>query len=804
MRLGSSSSAGTYVLSLRWKVLIALSLLLLLINASLAAFAYQRSVRQFELHQSQLRDHQATELSTLLDDGFQGLSKLASFVPLLGVGEQPKDLVSHLQAALDRHGAMLGVEWDVRSVHLISPKGDSVLDWPAGSSLPQAALNDPSSESLSQSFEDDARLLHCGEVCRQYLATPLLWNKEFAGTLVLSRSLADALLTFNTLTGADVAVVVDPAQRGEAARVAMITRSDKTQPLLTAARSKGLLDIMSRPPVNVQFETDWFEIFQVDTNAPNIRMLVFNKVSEQHRAIQEVTRVSILMGILGLFLSELLLLMVMTAPLNRLHRLAGLLPMLAESRFTDLIARLPERRSGILPTDEIDVMVSTVADLTGRMVRLQEVQEASEARLAWLADHDPLTRLLNRRRFNEDFGQIVQRAVRYGHSGALLFLDLDQFKEVNDLRGHRVGDTLLQRVAEELRHCSRETDLLGRLGGDEFALVIPEADSSQAMDATRRMQDRLRSIALPMGGRRFPVSASIGIVLFPEHGTDPMSLMANGDLAMYEAKAKGHGRFHTFSLGDQARERMDARVLWRERIAQALADDRFVLYFQPIVEISTGIVHRGEALVRLRDRNGELVAPDRFIPIAEKTGQIMDIDHWVMARVIEILATQPALQVSVNLSANAMEDASLLPSLERLLARFRIPAERLTFEITETVAIDSLAHATRLMERIRQLGCRFALDDFGSGFASYAYLQHLPVDDIKIDGAFIRNLARSREDRIFVQAITDVAHGLGKRVIAEFVESEDTLAVLGDLSVDFAQGYHLGRPVPFEELDLGR
>ncbi|HQC72771.1 MAG TPA: EAL domain-containing protein, partial [Candidatus Competibacteraceae bacterium] len=386
--------------------------------------------------------------------------------------------------------------------------------------------------------------------------------------------------------------------------------------------------------------------------------------------------------------------------------------------------------------------------------------------------------------------------LRYNHSGALLFFDLDQFKDVNDLSGHSIGDQLLIQIASQLQQIVRKSDLLARFGGDEFALAIPESSVEQAIVTAERVQEAVRAIVLHSHGRRHQVSASIGIALFPLHGEQPQQVLANADLAMYQAKAKGRGVWHLFSDDEQAREQAASRVLWKQKIADALAENRFELHGQPILHIPTQRVTRMEVLLRMRETDGTLVYPDRFIPIAEHTGQIRAIDHWVLARAIALMHEQPELCLSVNLSAGALEDPSLLPDIEAQLRDQNIVAARVTFEITETVAINNLQDAIRLMHSIRQLGCRFALDDFGSGFASYAYLRQLPIDDVKIDGTFIRELAANREDQIFVKSITDIAHGMGKRVVAEFVENEEILRILGEIGVDYAQGYHIGRPAP--------
>ena len=497
---------------------------------------------------------------------------------------------------------------------------------------------------------------------------------------------------------------------------------------------------------------------------------------------------SIVLGLAGLVLSGALLFSVAQASVGRLRRIAGALPLLADNRYADLRARLAPLSRRPMPRDELDTLIETAQGLTNRMELLQRDREEAEARLMWLADHDPLTRLFNRRRFNDDFTRMLDQAMRYGHSGALLFLDLDQFKDVNDLSGHQVGDVLLQRVADQLVRMVRPSDLLD--WRRRIRAGAPRVYADGALTCAERIQAAVRSILLhehgaPTGSP--PVSAS---PCSRTRDRRPGNCLANADLAMFQAKDKGRGRWHLFSPGDQAREQADARVLWRDKIAEGLRDDRFELYFQPIVSIAIGQVQHLEALLRLRDGHGELVHPDRFIPVAEKTGQIRAIDHWVLAHAVAILGAEPRSRLAVNLSASAMDDHSLLPDIERLLAKHRVEPTRLAFEVTETAAVESLARATLLMRGIQELGCRFALDDFGSGYASYAYLRKLPVDDVKIDGAFIRDLATNREDRIFVKAITDMAHGMGKRVIAEYVENAEIYAVLRELGVDCAQGYY--------------
>lgn len=810
MGAGSPVNRRPRFLSLRWKALTALSLVLALVNASLAYLAYRQSARQFELQQKEVRERQGRQLRDMVEEQAVEMSRLASLVPLMGPTPPLDDLAMQLRRALGSNGAMLDLEWDIRSAHWVAPGGEASITWPEqAGALPPELMS-----RIADTPEQHTLLLSCRSECRQYLANPLLWHGAFGGNLVLERSLADSLLAFNELTGADVAVRSrragsQPLTGGDSTRqlegsFPAITHAERSEQILAGVVDSALFGNGADLPVLTQRGGAWYEVFRVPDLAEGIDAFVINNVTAQQQAIGEAIRFSIATGIIGLILSEGLLLVMLKQPLSRLRRIASALPLLAENRYRDLRARLPEGRRTQKVSDEMDLMVGTVGRLTDRMESLQRDRERAEARLVWLADHDPLTQLLNRRRFHSDFDRVLDQAVRFGHDGAVLFFDLDQFKDVNDISGHQIGDALLQRVAEQLQTLTRPCDILARLGGDEFAWLLPEATAEQAIEVAERAQRVIRSVVMHARSRRHQVSASIGIVLFPEQGKETHQLMANADLAMYQAKEKGRGRWHIFSAADQSRERADARVVWGQHIAEALNQDRFELRFQPIVEVATGRIAHYEALLRMRDAQGGIVYPDRFVPVAEKTGQIQAIDHWVLSRALGIMSARPGLRISVNLSANAMEDPLLLPDIEQLLKRFDVEPVRLTFEITETAAINSILRATRLMRGIQRLGCRFALDDFGSGYASYAYLRQLPVDDVKVDGAFIRNLARSREDRIFVKAITDIAHGMGKRVVAEFVEDGDILSVLEELGVDFAQGYHFGRPTELSECqDVG-
>ena len=427
-----------------------------------------------------------------------------------------------------------------------------------------------------------------------------------------------------------------------------------------------------------------------------------------------------------------------------------------------------------------------------------------EGHLAWLADHDPLTNLFNRRRFSEELEHVLSRAERYQHLGALLFFDLDRFKYINDTSGHQAGDTLLKMIANMLKQIIRSDDVIGRLGGDEFAIILPEINASGAIEVAKKVLDQLGSAQLTIHNRTHKISASIGIALFPEHGDNIHDLLAAADLAMYEAKALGRNAWYLFSDKDRSRERLQNLVFWKEKIEYSHLHDNFILYFQPIMHVQSKQITHYEVLLRMLDQDGAIFFPSDFIPAAEHTGLIHTIDQMVLRKAIAQIASFYERNIkanfSINLSAHAFNDPELLSILKEGLSTYRINPGNLMFEITETAALEDLPGARTLMNEIKELGCGFILDDFGVGFSSFYYLRELPVDVVKIDGAFIRNLALSSDDMILVNALCSVARGFGKRITAEFVENAEIFALIEQMNIDYVQGYYIGKPMSATDL----
>jgi len=458
--------------------------------------------------------------------------------------------------------------------------------------------------------------------------------------------------------------------------------------------------------------------------------------------------------------------------------------------------------------------------LEGSVVAFRDVSErrALQQELLWQAHHDALTKLHNRRFFEQQLNDEVQRC-RRGSPSALLYLDLDRFKYINDTAGHAAGDQLLIEIAQQMRERLRNADLLARLGGDEFAVILRNVNPEQAMQAAESFREVLERYTFMYGGNPYRVYGSIGVAIINELTPSAGEALVNADIACHLAKNKGRNQTHLYQPDSDAKQTMNVDLGWSSRLEQALKTNRFVLHYQPIVPLKGlvwppsspadlrskcggGLAENGvlrcEVLIRLADNESGIIVPNAFLPTAERFGLMPHIDLWVVQHaILHLAALQKVGQhacLAVNLSGHTLDDARLVPEVKRLLAEHEVDPLSLTFEITETNAIANIEAAQRVIGELREHGCRFALDDFGSGFSSFHHLKNLPVDLVKIDGQFVRGMVHDEADRAIVVSINDIAHSFGKRTVAEFVENQETLDLIQKIGVDYAQGYYLSPP----------
>ncbi len=955
--------------SLKWKALGLTSLALITGAAALTLLSFHNLTRQAAEQREALHQRDVREIRATLSASLRRLQQLAALVP--GADGMRQALADGSRQAVEQSfeasdGPRISLDWDVDQVHFFGAGERLVASWQGdwldpgagGTIIPEVEIW----AGVAQRQERPVHAVACRPVCSEYVAAPVLLGGGRTGAVVLGASAADLVLGFQGISGNDIGLLV-PAMDGYSDENAIgnwplrvVALSDRgrrgndefSMPLLRAVADAHPPDAMISSELQFPFRDRDLEIrlIPLTTLAPDptavvdqdVQVVVISDITDSLANIRNSTREIALVGGFGWLAAEVLLMLLLWAPMSRVRRLADQLPLLADGEFAQVRRAIGEsaRRAGM--HDETDVLQSTAVALShqlealetevedrnqalsrrmeelsrerdfvtslldtaqviiltqdrdGRITRVnrcgeqltgfreREVlgrefmgllsadglmadirghlsdlaagrreslrhdsivpcrdgsmrsvvwyhsqlserhgQEAAvlsvgldvtdrklaENRLSWLAEHDSLTGLFNRRRFQQELEGVMSSSLRTGRSAALLVFDLDQFKLINDTSGHHAGDALLKVVADVLTHKLGAADTVARMGGDEFALLIRDADARRARSVADELQKLLSEIEFPVRNRQHRVSASMGIARLPEHADTVGDLLACADLAMYEAKEGGRGRAHFFDATDRARERMQRRVYWKHKVERALAEDRFVLYFQPILDIALGTVSHFEVLLRMKDDQGGVIPPGDFIEAAERCGLIHQVDRMVMNRA---LAHMAALQrrgrevtFSVNLSAHALGDSELLPFVRKGLEKFKVSADNFIFEVTETAAVADFKAARELMLGMREFGCHFALDDFGVGFSSFYYLKELPIDYVKIDGSFIRDLSKNPDDQILVRALTQVAEGFGKVTIAEFVEDARTLDLIREFGVNYAQGYHVGRPQPARE-----
>jgi diguanylate cyclase (GGDEF)-like protein len=429
--------------------------------------------------------------------------------------------------------------------------------------------------------------------------------------------------------------------------------------------------------------------------------------------------------------------------------------------------------------------------------------ERSEAELRYLADHDSLTGLLDRRRFRAELDQYVSFTARYGGQGAVMIIDIDGLKVINDAQGHHAGDNLIRQVAATMRERVRTTDTVARLSGDEFAILMPQTDTAGALQLGEDLRAQVAESARP-APEADCATISVGITMFGGKGdVGGEAVLVAADQAMYRAKEGGRNQIALFRDPSEPQRDPARRQTTAAKIRDALTGDRLSLHTQPIRNLASGGIERYELLLRMTDEDGELLPAASFIDAAERSGMVQELDRWVVARALALLAKRERegrpLSLHVNISGASLTDISVLEFIERQLDEGGADPSHCTFEITETANVHDYEAAAGFADRLTDFGCQVAIDDYGAGFGPFDYLKRIPFDLIKIDGAFVRDMPRSDADQLTVQAIVQIARGLGKTTIAEYVQDDTTAEMLRDYGVDMAQGFHLGRPVDLDE-----
>jgi diguanylate cyclase (GGDEF)-like protein/PAS domain S-box-containing protein len=485
--------------------------------------------------------------------------------------------------------------------------------------------------------------------------------------------------------------------------------------------------------------------------------------------------------------------------LVQLFRDGETLPVIGQRR--EVVARQPDGSGVAMELTLSEVRVGQVRSLAAIGHDIRD-RKREEARLRQMAEQDSLTGLANRVSFEHALTRHVDYAARYGSGGSVIALGIDSFKYVNESLGVAAGDEVLGALAELIGGRLRKTDVFGRVGGDVFAMLLHGTDRARAMSVADELLGLVRRQPFVINGEGIRITMSAGVTSLDGRSVIGAELLAEAETAMSTAKESGRDR--VLGHDPDGRGETDERRVWTERVRQATERGLFVLTSQPIVNLAKGEATQHEILLRMREDGGGLVEPSAFLATAERFGLIGGIDRWVTQQAVRLIAAHNKegreLTLEVNLSGKTMGDAKFPDEVRRELTRSGIDPASLIFEVTETAAVADIEHARLFAQSLARVGCRFALDDFGAGYASFYYLKHLPISYLKIDGEFVKELPRSHTDRLIVKALVEVCEGLGIKTIAEFVSDEQTMEMVRDLGVDFAQGYHLGKPEPVSAL----
>jgi diguanylate cyclase (GGDEF)-like protein/PAS domain S-box-containing protein len=442
----------------------------------------------------------------------------------------------------------------------------------------------------------------------------------------------------------------------------------------------------------------------------------------------------------------------------------------------------------------------------------EDITEARELgeKIAYQASHDELTGLANRSKFDHYIKQAIETVHTDNMEHVLCYLDLDQFKIINDTCGHLAGDELLRQLGHLLKEHLRSKDFIARLGGDEFGILMYDCSLNAAFSFCEQLRDVIKDFRFYWEDKSFSIGASIGLSAINRASRSAVNLFKEADSACYAAKDKGRNRIHIYSPDDEELALRQGEMQWVAKIQHGIEHNSFCLYGQPIVSIAKqdeGL--HFETLIRYRDETGHIITPNAFLPAAERYGLAPALDRWVISTLFEFIATThdflARLSVcSVNLSGLSFCDETMLSFIIDQFAKWQIPTQKICFEVTETAAIANLSYAIKFITVLKNRGCLFSLDDFGSGLSSFGYLKNMPVDYLKIDGSFVKDILEDKVDLAMVKSINEVGHIMGKKTIAEFVENEDIFNLLKALGVDYAQGHGIGKPILLHELELIR
>lgn len=799
--------------SLFWKSVFGLALILSVLVTFFTYFNVEQ-LKNLQSHQRNANQQQyVIEYNGLLKKTALQLINLIDGIPNLGA-----ETLS-LEEKLQRNWVSMQITWGLESAALLDQNGKMIGQWGNKNIYPSDRVAERVLTSGAPIEE-----MRCSDLCQLAISAPVLSADGSIQVVQLSVSLADTLLDFQRITQSDIGLLT-PITPGQAYGRTLAETGMSFSALTNRALLQNMLhDFASELNWNKDFiGANQQKIFIIDSPVAQYELMLLSEpdfagnravvvfISDTTSArdqIEFARHTHIIAGMLAIVLSVFMVVLVLWKPIRSLQRQSKALPLLPQGKYEEAKQQLKNIPSNAIFSDEISQLQSTSIEVTSQLENFHQELTQNTEKLFEMAHFDALTGLINRAYLtyliDEKLASTDERERRF----CLIYLDLDNFKHINDALGHLVGDNLLSIIATRLKSCVGSMDLVARTGGDEFCLVINEGPSQEYVtDIAKRVLDVLQD-PVAIEGRTLAISTSIGITFSLIDGISAASLLQNADLAMYQAKAGGKNNYHIFN--HQLHKDADSRMALEEELRHAVENEEFVLFYQPQINLKTGQLIGCEALIRWQHPTRGLLAPFFFIDTIENNGMIIPVGKWIIKEACRQCAVWNEmglsnLKISINLSARQFNDPDLIIDIQSAIETYKISPTQLEFEVTESLLATDIKHAIELLKSLQSLGSTIAIDDFGTGYSSLNYIKQLPLDKLKVDRAFVKDLPDDNDDKQITAAIIAMAHTLNLKVVAEGVETEDQMKFLQTLSCEIGQGYLFDKPIhpdEFEKSDL--
>lgn len=793
--------------SLFWKSVFGLMLILSVLVTFFTYFNIEQLKDLQSHHRNANQKQYVIEYNGLLKKTALQLINLIDGIPnLISEGDS-------LEAKLESNWVSMQITWGLESAVVLDESGQVIGQWGNKKFHPSVHIATRVLNSGAPIEE-----MRCTDQCQLVISAPALSPEGDIQVVQLSVSLADTLLDFQRITQSDIGLLTTVTPGQEFGRVLA-----KTGMSFSALTNRGILQNMVHDFAN---KNDWQEdfiganqqkIFIIDTLVAQYELMLLSEsdlagnsvvvvfVSDTTSAreqIQYARQTYIIAGLLAIVSSIIMVVLVLWKPIRSLQRQSKALPLLPQGKYEEAKQQLKNIPCNAIFSDEISQLQSTSIEVTSQLENFHHELTHNTQKLFDMAHFDALTGLINRAYLASLINDKLSSKDEIERRFALIYLDLDNFKHINDALGHLVGDNLLSIVALRLKSCVGAIDFVSRTGGDEFCLIINDRPTQEHVtDIAKRILDVLQD-PIAIEGRTLAISTSIGITFSLIDGISAASLLQNADLAMYQAKAGGKNNFHIFN--DQLHKDADSKMALEEELRHAVENEEFVLFYQPQLDLKTGKLIGSEALIRWQHPTRGLLAPFFFIDTLENNGLIIPVGKWIIEEACRQCSVWNEmgladLKVSINLSARQFNDPDLIINIQSSIERYHISPTQLEFEVTESLLATDINHAIELLKSLQSLGSTIAIDDFGTGYSSLNYIKQLPLDKLKVDRAFIKDLPDDNDDKQITAAIIAMAHTLNLKVVAEGIETEEQMLFLQTLACEIGQGYLFDKPIPPED-----